>query len=271
MEEDLHYKLRTMQDMFTSTRPVSILYLRGSEQDDPDLHPVALVGEPLDLTKLDAQHSAILQQRNSEDRSSGPLSLVSPASSSFSLQNMKQPGQWSDFQSISQTEAHSNPQQLASPPDQISKIPKVDDAGNLTSWIEATDVDSSYKPPVENRIKPVACFYVRRQEPSQSPKTDYYRAIYLAQRTLEEFTNRIASKWNLDPTKITRTTRVLSQGLQVEVDDDVIREMAEGQDLIMEISKQTPSVKREWEMSVDPSAGSPKSNEIDTYELRLIF
>src|SRR5208282_6381139 len=51
-EEDLHFKLQTMQDMFTSTKPVSVLYLRGAEEDDPDLHPVALPGEPLDLTKV---------------------------------------------------------------------------------------------------------------------------------------------------------------------------------------------------------------------------
>src|ERR1041384_4873064 len=52
LEEDLHFKLQTLQDMFTSTRPVSVLYLRGDEVDDPDLHPVALPGEPLDLVKV---------------------------------------------------------------------------------------------------------------------------------------------------------------------------------------------------------------------------
>lgn len=45
MEEDLHFKLQTLQDMFTSTRPVSVLYLRGEELDDPDLHPVSLPGD----------------------------------------------------------------------------------------------------------------------------------------------------------------------------------------------------------------------------------
>ena len=44
-EEDMHVKLATMQDTFTSTWAVSVLYLRGTEQDDPDLFPVQLSGE----------------------------------------------------------------------------------------------------------------------------------------------------------------------------------------------------------------------------------
>lgn len=47
---DLHQKLATMQDILTSTRPVSVLYLRGSEQDDPDLYPVALPRQPSELS-----------------------------------------------------------------------------------------------------------------------------------------------------------------------------------------------------------------------------
>merc|ERR1711900_27001 len=191
IEEDLHYKLQTMQDMFTSTRPVSILYLRGSEQDDPDLHPVALVGEPLDLTKVDSRGSAVWQQRSS-DRSSttGTSSLVSPSPSSLSLHSQgiagtsapNPPGPWSDFNSLAPAEMQtSNPQQLASPPDQLTKLPKTDEAGNLSGWIEALGVDAGYKAPSERPIKPVACFYVLHRDPHQPEKTEYYRAIYLSE------------------------------------------------------------------------------------------
>jgi hypothetical protein len=285
VEEDLHFKLQTMQDMFTSTRPVSILYLRGSEEDDPDLHPVALVGEPLDLTKVDSRGSALWQQRTSDHSSTaGTSSFVSPSPSSISLQSQGRTsapnsgGQW-DFQSLAPTDVtSSNPQQLASPPDQLTKIPKTDDAGSLSGWIEALGVYSSYKPPVtESLIKPVACFYILYRDPAQPDKHEYYRAVYLMQKTLKDLTNSIAVKWNLEPTRILRTLHVLDRGLEVEMDDDVIRELAEGQDLIMEITEVQNQVKREWEMSIDVvvdsdiSSGTQNVVQTEGYELRLIF
>lgn len=286
LEDDLHFKLQTMKDMFTSTRPVSILYLRGSEEDDPDLHPVALVGEPLDLTKVDSRGSTVWQQRNSDHSSTtGTSSLVSPSPSSLSLHSQgmaNAPAPWTEYQQLAPADLQSsNPQQLASPPDQITKIPKTDDAGSLTGWIEALGVDSSYKPPViERPIKPVACFYVLYRNPGQPEKNEYYRAIYVMQRTLKDFTNSIAAKWNIEPTKILRTLHVLDRGLQVEMDDDVIRELAEGQDLIMEISEtqQAPETKHDWEMTIDvavdsdtTASGAQNVVQTEGYEIRLIF
>jgi hypothetical protein len=288
IEEDLHFKLQTMQDMFTSTRPVSVLYLRGAEEDDPDLHPVNLPGEPLDLTKVESRESTAWQQRSSGRSSSttGTSSLVSPSPSSISLRSQglasssmpAQSTQWAGFHQIVASDVQGpNPQQLASPPDQLTKIPKTDDTGGLSGWIEALGVDSAYRPPVERLIKPVACFYVLHRDPSNPDKHEYYRAIYLMQRTLKDFTNSVALKWNLEPTKIIRTLHVLQKGLEVEVDDDVIRELSEGQDMIMEISQADSSrVKREWEMAIDvavDSDGSATQTVVhkDGYELRLIF
>jgi hypothetical protein len=288
IEEDLHFKLQTMQDMFTSTRPVSILYLRGSEQDDPDLHPVALAGEPLDLTKVDSR-SAVWQQRSSDHSSTtGTSSLVSPSPSSISLQSQghasvsipNASAQWSEFQHLAPAAAQStSPQQLASLPDQLTRVPKTDVTGNLSGWIEALGVDASYKPPVIDRpIKPVACFYILHRNPAQANKNEYYRAVYLMRRTLKDFTNAIAAKWSIEPTKILRTLHVRDRGLQVKMDDDVIRELAEGQDLIMEITEvQNSPVKREWEMAVDVAVDSDFATGTQTvvqtegYEIRLIF
>ncbi len=285
VEEDLHYKLQTTQDMFTSTRPVSILYLRGSEQDDPDLHPVALVGEPLDLTKVDTRGSSVWQQRTSDHGSTtGTSSLVSPSPSSISLHSQGRsgnapttvPGPWSEFSAMATADIQSsNPQQLASPPDQITKIPKTDEAGSLSGWIEALGVDPSYKPPlIERPIKPVACFYIVRRDPAHPEKHEYYRAVYLAQRTLKGFAGAIAAKWNLDLARIIRILHVSDRGLEIEVDDDVIQELAEGQDLVMEISEvhSSPQLKREWEMSVDDDHTSgTQLGAPEGYELRLIF
>jgi hypothetical protein len=44
VEGDLHIKLHMLQHMFTSSRPVSVLYLRGEEHDDPDARPISLSG-----------------------------------------------------------------------------------------------------------------------------------------------------------------------------------------------------------------------------------
>lgn len=284
VEEDVHFKLQTLQDMFTSTRHVSILYLRGTEQDDPDLHPIALVGEPLDLTKVDQRGSAIWQQRSGDHCSTtGTSSLVSPSPSSLSLHSQgmagtSAPGPWNDFQSMGTADIQSsNPQQIASPPDQLTKVRKTDDNGNLSGWIEALGVDSSYKPPPERTIKPVACFYILRRDPHQPEKHEYFRAVYLMQRTLKDFTNGIATKWDIEPTKILRTLHVLSRGLQVEVDDDFVRELVEGQDITMEISEVRNQVKREWDMSLevsvdsDNASGSQHVTHTEGYELRLMF
>jgi hypothetical protein len=289
IEEDLHYKLQTMQDMFTSTRPVSVLYLRGAEQDDMDLHPVALAGEPSDLTKVESRGSTSWQQKSEQGSAAGNSSLMSPSPSSISLQSQSRngtsaanaAGQWADFNSMSTIEtAASNAQQLISPPDQLTKVRKTDETGSLSGWIEALGVDSSYQPPTDDRvIKPVACFYILYRDPTQPEKASFHRAIYLPQRNLREFSNAIAAKWNLEPTRILRVLRVLDRGLEVEIDDDVIRELSEGQDLIMEIvpAKGQSPVKREWDMSMDivvdgeNVAGTQNVTQTDGFEIRLMF
>ncbi|RFU28406.1 hypothetical protein B7463_g7957, partial [Scytalidium lignicola] len=283
IEEDLHFKLQSMQDMFTSTRPVSVLYLRGSEQDDPDLHPVALAGEPLDLMKVDSRDSAIWMQRGSgQSSTTANSSLISPSPSSLSLQSQARAGSlpnptshWPDFQSLGSVEVQStNPQNLASPPDQPTKVPRTDKAGSLSSWIEALGVDPSYKPPAEQQIRPAACFYLLRRDQSKTEKHEYYRAVYVRQRTLKDFMEATAMKWNLDPTKIHRMVHVLKRGLHIDMDDDVMRELAEGQDLIMEIHKTSSHpVKREWEMSVDGAVDNDQQDNVHTegYELKFFF
>ncbi|KAK3062231.1 hypothetical protein LTS18_004555, partial [Coniosporium uncinatum] len=81
-EEDLHMKLAQLQDMFTSTRPASVLYLKGDDLDDMDAYPVHLTGEPQDLTKIDTGGPAVWE-RESQNASS----IVSPTPSIQSLQS----------------------------------------------------------------------------------------------------------------------------------------------------------------------------------------
>lgn len=270
LEEDLHYKLQTYQDMFTSTRPVSVLYLRGDELDDPDLHPVSLPGDPLDMTKVESRESNAWR---SERSSIAGSSLVSPSPSSLSLHSQASVGgpkhQWQDHHD-------------AQGSDQPTKVRPVDEAGNLGGWIEALGVDPAYRPPPERSPKPVACFYVARRTATMSAEpVELHRAVYLMQRTLGEFVARLGAKWGFDARRVVRTVHVVaSRGLEVEMDDDVVRELPEGLDMTLEIvevgSPGPGKLKREWEMAVDAPGESDLPSPESTsssggLELRLRY
>ena len=151
-EEDTNVKLASMQDMFTSTRAVSVLYLRGSEIDDPDLHPVYLPGEVPELSEdVWARRRSSVATTNTT-----ASSFVSPTSSSAS-----QSSQHGDaFNSLERRDWEREYQPL--PPPQQPHHPGVSDApvrvksdtGMLSGWIEAIGIDSSYNPPPERPVKP---------------------------------------------------------------------------------------------------------------------
>ncbi|KAK7745927.1 hypothetical protein SLS53_002646 [Cytospora paraplurivora] len=273
LEEDLHFKLQTLQDMFTSTRPVSVLYLRGEDLDDPDAHPVALPGDSsLDLAKVESRDSIAWRDRSAHSSVTG--SLVSPSPSSLSLHSQASIGgpsaPWKERTAIGSdpSSRHGSVQP--------SRIPKTDLAGSLSGWIEALGVDPSYRPPQEQAPKPVACFYVVRRNPAEPEAREYHKAIYLMQRSLGEFVTRVASKWNIDVNRVNRVVHVLQSGLEVEMDDDVIRELSEGQDMALEVVEQKQPTKREWEMSLDDAPGEEEDPPVHAveqigYELRLAF
>lgn len=251
IEEDLHFKLQTLQDMFTSTRPVSVLYLKGDEIDDPDLHPVSLPGDGTDLGKIETGPSMWRDQSGHESATGS--SMVSPSPSSLSLHSqLSTADPWKD--SRGQTSQHLS--------DHPTKINRTDDAGNLSGWIEALGVDPAYRPPPERPVKPVACFYVQRRDINDPSVQEYHRAIYLPRRTLKDFVARVAAKWNIDAARVTKVVHMLGdRSLEVEMDDDVITEMPEGQDMILEIAEVFAPVKREWEMSVDMVDGQDVAQE----------
>lgn len=232
MEEDLQLKLSLLQDMFTSTRPVSVLYLRGEDSDDPDLHPVTLPGDmspPAKTSGETARDGPNWQARSAQ--SSAADSMVSPSPSALSLVSQASAigGSGGAGRKGLDSRLHGKP----------SRVPKMDGQGALTGWIEALGVDPSYGPPVDRREKPVACIYVLLQAGDETEHQCLYRAIYLMKRTLEELNGRIARKWGLDAARIQRTTRLVQGGLEVEMDDDVVRELKEGQDMRLQVDEMT--------------------------------
>jgi hypothetical protein len=141
--------------------------------------------------------------------------IVSPSSGSLSLASQTfaigQSGHWQNFDSVADVEAQWKP-------GQPTKVVATDDDGSLSRWIEALSVVQSSRRPPECTPKSVACFYVVNSTQTESSKPVYHHAIYLMQRTLKEFNNRIALKWGLDPSKVLRTLHVLQSGLEILVD-----------------------------------------------------
>ncbi|KOS17506.1 Grainyhead-like protein 2 -like protein [Escovopsis weberi] len=78
-------------------------------------------------------------------------------------------------------------------------------------------------------------------------------AIYLSKRTLADLNDRIAAKWGLDASRIIHTTRTTKSGLEIEVDDDMVQAINEGQDMELRIlqAPEQQMIKEEWEMVVD--------------------
>ncbi|KAH7095223.1 CP2 transcription factor-domain-containing protein [Paraphoma chrysanthemicola] len=295
-EEDLHIKLASLQDMFSSTRPVSVLYLKGDEQDDPDLHPVQLVSSPQELSKLDTAVDA--QMWEGQSTHTGASSIVSPTPSSQSLQSEKRRGSSfqrpkpfqpptrmtsNDWRNLPQTATGDLKGVIPMPggadvPTKVQR-PYSDDHA-LSGWIEALGVDQTYQPPPEPMLKPVACFFVQPRIAGRQPDDNYYRAIYLMERTVKALVSGVAMKINVEPTKVTRTVRVNQKGLQILMDDDAITAIPEQQDMTAEFHEiGTPPVhhlKREWDagptdIQVDGDISVIENVNSTGYELRLLF
>jgi hypothetical protein len=209
LEDDLQSKLSVMQEMFSSTRSVSMFGLRGDQQDDPDLYPIRLSGdaEPIKFETV--------SRTNTGDFSAEAL-MPSPESSN---------------------PAENSPHTYSRPMT-IQKNPSADQVSR--GFLEAVGIDSTYRPPLERPPKPIACFYIRFSGNEESPH-DYYRAIYLTERTVQDLIKQISSKQQIDPARIVSIKHVNEKSMQIMVDDDVVRELPEGQDMLVDISPMTDS------------------------------
>lgn len=87
-EDDLYYKLKTMHDIWNSTRPVSALDVRG---EDPDLHPVQLMGEPSDLIRGYPSYPSFEGDFNNSSRDSRYILRRSSSNASISYSKSLDP------------------------------------------------------------------------------------------------------------------------------------------------------------------------------------
>ncbi|OQD85626.1 hypothetical protein PENANT_c009G02744 [Penicillium antarcticum] len=210
LEDDLQSKLSVMQEMFSSTRSVSVFGLRGDQLDDPDLYPIRLPGDG-DSVKFET-----VSRTGTGDLLSAEALMPSPESSNPS----------------------ENSPHTYSRPMTIQKNPSADQAPR--GFLEAVGIDSTYRPPSERPPKPIACFYVRFSG-NEEGLQDYYRAIYLTERTVRDLMKQISSKQQIDPVRIVSIKHVTEKGMQIMVDDDVVRELPEGQDMLVDISTMSGS------------------------------
>jgi len=98
------------------------------------------------------------------------------------------------------------------------------------------------------------------------------------QRTVKDLINAISEKFQVEPTSVMRVTHVNSRGLQIIVDEEVVRELPEEQDMIVEfltIHPQEPIKSEAREASgsvlVDSDLGALDSMYTDGLELWLNY
>ena len=283
-EEDLRLKLINLQDMFSSTRPMSVLYLRGDVEDDPDLNPVKLVGSE-ELKILERTKTWDSRQSNSESGSNPG----SPTPSSVSMTPKRKFSEFQQetiFEENEEVEEENDLTARSKSPERPTKMIKHEHE-NIRDDIFALDVDSTYKPPAERPVKPgmfvkdfhvhlltptVACFYIK----DKSADKPYYRAIYLFKRTVHDLVNGISEKFGIDPGRVTQVTHINQKGLHIIVDEDVVREVPEGQDMVVEFAPLRTDFPQKQQSDiqikiVDNDADSLEPTMLDPLEMWLNY
>lgn len=92
---------------------------------------------------------------------------------------------------------------------------------------------------------------------SNDPSSDRrYRAIYITERTVHGLAEKISKKYLLKPNCISQILYITRAGIEILVDDDFVREMAEGQPM---------------EVSIDPIACQGVETPDGLYGIRLSY
>lgn len=169
-DDDLHAKLAIYQAMFTSTRPSSVLFLRGEEKDDPEFHPIHLPGQASDLTTVETlARVPMLQKSSTANTSNTTLTSPSPSSGSISspqhhlsfgrgaaLPSSERSSHMHRSVSASELQhSHSRHRSISTDvPVKVRKHQSRSRSQETNEWMESVDVDPSYRAPSEVDEKP---------------------------------------------------------------------------------------------------------------------
>lgn len=148
LEDDLHAKLALMQEMFTSTSPVSSLNMQADKQDDPDLYPVQLPSDVKSFSSSRRQDAQNLRGSNwtLEGATTSPVT--------GSPQNVLSHTQYysGNETSLSFRGSSFPVSENSSQPVKVQRANSSSDVS--TGYFEAMDIDPTYHPIAECRVKP---------------------------------------------------------------------------------------------------------------------
>ncbi|KAJ6096358.1 hypothetical protein N7486_007104 [Penicillium sp. IBT 16267x] len=220
----LRSKLVGFERMALSSRPSTVLTLRGDKEDDPDLYPIRLADHDCCTKTAPVEQSIDISTRSDVSEIMTPTSLVQ-----------------------SGTGTTATPQLVAGD-------------GLSVAYIKVCMPDGkallSYRPKAELVFVPlltslVACFYVRLLGDEFQ---EYHRAIYLSERTVPELVKKISEKYEIEPVDSFSLFHINNKKLKIMVDDDFVQQMAEGQNMRVELHQNTNT-----------------SDSTDTWEMWLLY
>lgn len=258
-DEDVSIKLKIMQDMFTSTRPVSVFNLRGDDSDDPDMYPIQL---PVDGGGIDSW--AVHRRASVATTNTTASSAVSPSPSVLS-HSSRRCCSYSPEKEWDKSGLHANQNE---PP---VRVKTTGEDGLLSGWIEAVGIDPLYKPPAEKLKKAVMCVYILPVIPNVPENGSYYRAVYLQTRSASCLSNSIAFKCGVDPSTIYRAVYLNSKGLSILLDDDLVAEMNEGQDMKVQLREILDDGFLSPQDGCYKNGNNADANVGNKWELQLLF
>ncbi|KAJ5918698.1 hypothetical protein N7454_009842 [Penicillium verhagenii] len=204
----LRSKLFGLEKMALSSHSRTVLTLRGDKDDDPDLHPIHLLE--------DENGSKTVPIKNGMDTSTrmDEWEIVTPPNSNHS-----------------DTETPAIPQMVAD--DDLSPgFIKVNRIDFFDQGVTSRHRNSGKKLTLLTQL--VACFYIRLLEDDLQ---EYYRAIYLSERTIEELAKKISEKYDIESLDLFNVFYINENNLKIMVDDDFVHQMPEGQHMEIELRR----------------------------------
>jgi hypothetical protein len=102
----------------------------------------------------------------------------------------------------------------------------------------------------------VACFYVRTRESQDA----YHRAIFLSELTMKALMPGISVKFHIETTRIGQITYTSSKKLKIILDDENIKYLEDGLDLVVDFISLPDSDTQSTKFSSSPSASTHVSS-----------
>lgn len=283
---DLKTRLIALQNTLNLTESSSVLCLRGTEEDDPELHPIEISSHQEQI-KSELMCNAVQKRQTTQiDAFSVEPSLkrVKKDHRGFGRQQATPSGGVSPVKSNEwRTQPHIAVAEVDNQISECRRIASMSRDGELGVQIHSLGgtISSSkrvrHRPTPKCTLKPAACVYVQPRIANKPAMDKYHRAVYLLSRTCKDFIAAVAYKCGIEPTRIVHTVHIKSSGLHVQLDDEFVRELPEGQIMVAEFAEvlDPHGVANKTCDNANLQCGggmSPRLGECNSgFELRLLF